>query len=68
MLTQGEQEQLFEEQFLKESESAHNAMHDIADDLFKTYQQGDIEKARDGLKDLTVAVDHLNNILGQCEQ
>ena len=48
---------------LKELESAHNAMHDIANNFFKKFQQGDAEKTKDYLNNLTVTVDILNNIL-----
>jgi len=45
----------------------HNTMHDIADDLFNKYQESQIQKVRQGLKDLEIAIEHLGNILGQCE-
>ena len=61
------QEKLFEENSLKKLEKAHNTMHDIADDLFEQYKEGNIKKARDGLNDLSMAVEHISNILGQCE-
>ncbi len=62
------QEQLFEESWLIKLEDVHNAMHDIADDLFKKYHAGDITNARDGLKDINQAVDNLISLLGQPEQ
>jgi len=66
-IKRAKQEKLFEVPSLKKLERAHNTMHDVADDLYQKYQQGDVEKARNALKDLSVAVDHLNNVLGQCE-
>jgi len=61
------QEQLFEDKWLNKLDDAHNTMHDIADDLFNKYQQGQIQEARLGLNDLEIAIEHLGNILGQCE-
>jgi len=61
------QELFFEENCLIELENAHNAMHDIADNLFKKHQEDSIESARDGLADLKQAVDNLINVLGQAE-
>lgn len=61
------QEQLFEESWLKKLEQAHDIAHGLADDLYKKYLQGDIDKARTGLNDLQIAADHISSILGQCE-
>ncbi|NOR79894.1 MAG: EAL domain-containing protein [Methyloprofundus sp.] len=61
------QEQTFEESWLKKLEKAHDLMHDIADDIFKKYQRGDMNYARAGLNELLLAAEQLNNIVGQCE-
>lgn len=60
-------EVLFEESWIEKLEKTHNAMHDIADILFKKYQDGEIESAREGLKELQIAVENMNSIVGQCE-
>lgn len=61
------QEKLFDENSLIELEKAHNTVHNIADSIFEQYQEGDIEKARGGLNDLSIAVEYINNILDRCE-
>jgi len=66
-ITRARQEQFFEEKWLNKLDEVHNTMHDIADDLFNKYQQGQIQEARQGLKDLEMAIEHLGNVLGQCE-
>ena len=59
------QEQLFDGNWLIKLGHAHNVMHDIADDLFKKYHEGDIQNARDELKDINQAVNNLISVLGQ---
>jgi len=61
------QEELFEESWLIKLEDVHNVMHDIADDLFKKYHAGDIQNARNELKDINQAVDKLISVLGKSE-
>jgi len=61
------QEMIFEEQSLLKLEKQHDIFHDIADDLFQSYQEGNISAVSDGLKDFKNAVEHLYSILGQCE-
>jgi len=61
------QEQLFEDAWLMKLENVHNTMHDIADNLFKTYQEGDLEKARKGLHYINQNIDSLISVLEQSE-
>jgi len=57
------QEQLFEIHWLEELVIAHDAMHDIADDLYNKYLGGEVEMARVGLKELEKATTDLNSVL-----
>ena len=66
-IKRAKQEQLFDENWLIKLDEIHNTMHDTADDLFHTYQKGEVVNARECLKDLQIAVGNMNNILGQCE-
>ncbi len=61
------QEKLFEEKWITKLEISHNVMHDLADELFKKYQEGQIETARENLNTFQTATEDLLNILGQCE-
>jgi len=61
------EEQLFEDKWLNKLDDAHTTVHNIADDLFSQYQEGQTQEARLSLKDLEIAIEHLGNILGQCE-
>ncbi|NOQ17599.1 MAG: PAS domain S-box protein [Methyloprofundus sp.] len=65
-IKRAKQEQFFEDNDLIQLEKAHNAMHDIADDLFSKYQAGKIDRARGGLQELQVAVMQVSEILEQC--
>ena len=66
-IKRAKQEQLFKENRLIRLIEVHDLMHDIADDLFHTYQKGEIDNAREGLKDLQITIENINSILGQCE-
>lgn len=61
------QEQVFAENCLKKLEEAHSDMHDIADDLFNKYQQGEVDIARDGLTGFKPVAEKIISVLGQCE-
>lgn len=61
------QEQLFAENWLTKLDNAHDTMHNLADDLCVKYQQGEIECAREGLKDFHIAVNNMQRILELCE-
>jgi len=60
-------EQVFEESWLIKLGLNHSLMHDIADDLYMKYEQGDILNARDGLNDFELAVNNLTAVLDQYE-
>ena len=60
-------EHLLDENSLQKLENAHNLMHDIADNLFKKYQQGELDSAREGIKELQIAAKNMQNTLDQCE-
>jgi len=66
-IKRAKQEKLFERKWIKKLEIAHNAMHDVADDLFNKYQKGEIDIARNKLKGFQKAAENMLNILGQCE-
>mgnify|MGYP006981150968 FL=1 len=40
-------------------------MHDIADDLYKDYQQGKVESSKEGLKDLSMIFEQINSLFDQ---
>jgi len=67
-IKQAIQDKLFDEGWIKELETAHTAMHIIADDIFDKYQEGNVDSARDGLNKLQVAVDKMTDILEQYEK
>ncbi len=58
-----EQEQLFDTEWLIKLNESHNLMHNIADNLFDLYQQGKLDAARDGLKDIDLAFKNIHNLL-----
>ena len=60
-------EKLFEEKWIEKLEVAHDAMHDIATDLFNLYQKGQVATARDELSAFQKSVENMLNILGQSE-
>jgi len=45
----------------------HNNMHNIANDLLKKYQEGEVENARNGLKDLNLLVDKMLSSFTHCK-
>jgi len=53
------EESLFEESLLNKLNGAHDLIHHKADELFNKYQNGEISIARNGLKDLHIAVDQM---------
>jgi len=63
LINRAKQEQIFDQNWLKTMEEAHNAMHNIADDLFNKYQKGDVNSARNGLKYIQVAYEKMYGIL-----
>jgi len=60
-------EKIFEEKWIEKLAVAHDAMHDIADDLFNHYQEGQVVTARDELSTFQKAAENMLNILGQYE-
>jgi hypothetical protein len=66
-LMSAKQEQLFEENWLNKLEKIHHSIHDIAGNLFKQYEQGKINSARNGLKEIQQVFNKINQILGQFE-
>jgi diguanylate cyclase (GGDEF)-like protein/PAS domain S-box-containing protein len=61
------QEKLFDADWLEKFDEGHELMHDIADNLFKKYQKGQIDMARAGLIDFQIAVKNVESILRQSE-
>ena len=66
-LQRARQERFFEEKSLQNLERAHNTMHAIGGDLFNKYQEGNIDNAREVLKDLQISVENMSNAFGRCE-
>jgi len=58
-----EQQQLFDNDWLISLDRAHNSMHDIADDLFNLYHNGNSETARSKLKDIRLAFNKMHDLL-----
>jgi len=61
------QEQIVDEKLLAKLSDAHNTFHDIADELFKKYQQGHIEAARVQLDTFDLTAERLKHIVELCE-
>lgn len=61
------QEHFFEDNWIKQLNDVHESMHNIADNLFDQYHQGNINSAREGLKEIQQVFEKMSNILGQCE-
>jgi len=59
------QEQLFDDNWLKKLDDSHSALHYIADDLFKKFHEGEIDQARDGVKDIETVLEKIGSILKQ---
>jgi len=66
-IKQARHDHLFEDHWLIKLESAHNKMHDIANDLFEKHQNNETNIDKENLKEIEKAIDNLINILGQCE-
>ena len=62
-IEQAIQEQLFDKNWLITLEKAHNAMHNIADNLLNKYQEGNVIGARSGLKDCHEAIEQIYCVL-----
>lgn len=62
-IRRAKQEQLVEAETLKQLDNAHDTMHQIADDLLKKYQDGQIDSAREGLSELQTAFENIKNTL-----
>lgn len=60
-------EQLFEETWLKKLDDVHHSIHDISDNIFKQYNQGKIDFARNRLKEIQQVSNKINQLLEQCE-
>jgi len=56
------EEQLFDESYLAEMETAHNSFHDKAEDLLKIHAKAGKEDINNALNDLQLAIDHIKNI------
>ena len=56
--------QLFEDSDLKQLKKTHEKVHLIADGIYRNYQVGQINEARNGLKDLHIAFDEMSAVLG----
>ena len=61
------QEQLFEETWLKKLDDMHHSIHDISDNIFKQYNQGKLDFARNRLKEIHHFSKKINQLLDQCE-
>jgi len=61
------QDQLFESNWLNKLDNTHEALHKIANDLYDKYQHGDIDAAREGLKEVRTTYNKLNSILAKNE-
>jgi len=59
-IERAKQEKLFDEKWIIQLVDTHKTMHYVADDLFKQYQQGKVESAREKLKSLTLIFDKIN--------
>jgi len=66
-IKRAKQGKLFEEEWIEKLETAHDVMHDAADNLFNKYQQGEIDSARDNLNIFQTAAENMLNVFGQCE-
>ena len=60
-------EGLFDKGSLKHIESTHDNVHFIAQAIQFSYQEGDIEKARDAIEGFISTYNEMSNAIGQCE-
>jgi len=58
-------EQLFESNWLNKLDNYHKTLHEIANDLYNKYQHGDLDAAKEGLKEIRTTFNKLNNILAK---
>jgi len=54
---------LFEDEWLEQLNETYILAHDKANDLYNEYQQGNIDAARDGLKDTQASFHKLKNFI-----
>jgi diguanylate cyclase (GGDEF)-like protein/PAS domain S-box-containing protein len=66
-LKRAKRAQLFEREGLKLIEQAHDKVHETANVLFIQYQEGQLDKARTGLKELQTAFDEMTSRLRLCD-
>jgi len=62
-LKRARQEQLFEDHWLDKLDELHQSIHYIADSLKNKYLQGEIDAAREGLKELRIVFKKMSIIL-----
>jgi len=66
-IKQAKNDKLFEDRWVNALTEAHNSVHDITEDLFDKYQQGEFECAADGLRDFRVAMGNVFHVIEQCK-
>jgi len=66
-LKRAHKEGLFGQASLTHLETSHDNVHFIAQAIQLSYQEGEIDKARDSLEDLVTAYNEMSNVVGLCE-
>lgn len=62
-ITRAKQEQFYKADWINTLENAHNKMHDIADELFNQYHEGELDDTKASLKDLNLAAEEIKALL-----
>ncbi|BCG65343.1 MAG: hypothetical protein methR_P3174 [Methyloprofundus sp.] len=60
-------EQVFDASWVQKLDKVHLKMHELADEIFSIYQQGQVVEARDKLKEMQIVFDKMTNVLGEWE-
>ncbi|NOQ16600.1 MAG: hypothetical protein GQ581_06035 [Methyloprofundus sp.] len=59
--------QVFDASWVEKLDEVHLKMHELADEIFSIYQQGQVVEARVKLKEMQIVFDKMTNILGEWE-
>jgi len=65
-IRQARHKQLFDENWLKRLDAAHEAIHYTAVDTMNKQLNGELEVAKDGLKQIHTNVEEINGVLAEC--
>ena len=61
------QEKIFDDNWVEKLNEVHIELHNMADHLYHTYQQGKIDEARDGLNEMQMIFVKMTSVFGEWE-